>query len=70
MDRIHFRPHVETRTGENCKFCLSSDPEFATRRPMDKVVLSRQNGAASAHMSENGYILHRLLEIDHRTKAA
>ena len=47
------------------------DYEGASKRsPPDKLVSCKQNGAASAHVTENGYVMHRLLEINERMKVA
>ena len=43
-----------------------SDPEFEKRTPLDRLVRSERNDTATAHMSENGYVKHRLLEMDVR----
>jgi hypothetical protein len=64
MDRLHRKPqHQETRTGRDCRFCQRSDPDFGTRDPMDRLVCSDLNDTAAAHMTEDGYIKHLLLEI-------
>ena len=61
MDRFHRKPqHEETRAGRDCPFCQHSDPEFGTRDPMDRLVSSVLNDTAAAHMTENGYVKHRL----------
>jgi hypothetical protein len=66
MERLHLRPKQDTRTGHDCQFCRQSDPDFGTRNPMDKLVCSRQDDTATAHMTENGYVRHRMLEIEVR----
>jgi hypothetical protein len=67
MDRLHRDPPPkETRTGRDCKFCQRSDPDFGEREPMDRLVCSGLNDTAAAHMTENGYVKHRLLEIEVR----
>jgi hypothetical protein len=69
MDRIHLRPRPDTRTGRDCRFCKDSDPEFQNRTPIDRLVVSKQDDTAAAHMTENGYVRHRLLEIEVRLAA-
>ena len=49
--------------GRECQFCQHSDPHFGKRDPLDRLVCSELNDTAAAHMSENGYIEHRLLEV-------
>jgi hypothetical protein len=66
MERLHLRPLQDTRTGRDCQFCRYSDPDFEKRDPMDRLVSSKKNDVAAAHMSENGYIRHRMLEIEVR----
>ena len=67
MDRLHRKPRPkETHTGRDCQFCRHSDPDFENRNPMEMLVCSELNDTAAAHMTENGYIRHRLLEIEVR----
>ena len=66
MERLHLRPLQDTRTGRDCQFCRHSDPDFEKRDPMDRLVSSKKYAVAAAHMSENGYIRHRMLEIEVR----
>jgi len=33
---------------------------------MDRLVCSKQHDTAAAHMTENGYVRHRMLEIEVR----
>jgi len=70
MDRLHLRPLQDTHTGRDCKFCQHSDPEFGQHDPLDKLVCSKQNDTATAHMTENGYVRHRLLEREVRLGGA
>jgi len=65
MERLHLRPLTAILTRRDCKFCRQSDPDFEKRNPMDKLVCGKQD-TATAHMSENGYVKHRILEIEVR----
>ena len=66
MDLFHRKPKCrDTRTGHECRFCKRADPEFGRRGPLDKLVCSELDTAA-AHMTENGYVRHRMLEIEVR----
>ena len=65
MERLHLRPLQDNRTGRDCQFCRRSDPDFEKRDPMDRLVCSKQD-TATAHISENGYVRHRMLEIEVR----
>jgi len=63
MDSLHRKPQLkETRTGRDCQFCREFDPEFGKRDPW-KAVCAELHDTAAAHMTENGEIKHRLLEI-------
>ena len=66
MERLHLRPLQDTRKGRDCQFCRRSDPDFGKRNAMDKLVGSKQDDTAAAHMTENGYVRHRILEIEVR----
>jgi hypothetical protein len=66
MERLHLRPHQDTLTGRECQFCRLSDPEFGTRNTADTLVCTKQNDTAAAHLTENGYVRHRMLEIEVR----
>jgi hypothetical protein len=39
------------------------DPNFASRRPMDRMVLYKLDDNASAHLTEDGYVKHRIAEL-------
>ena len=69
MERIHLRPLPDTRTGRDCRFCQDFDPSFENRNPMDRLVCSKQNDTPGAHMTENGYVRHRMLELEVRVAA-
>ena len=64
MDSFHRRPQEQdTRTGHDCRFCKIADPEFGKRDPLDRLVYSELNNSATSHLTENGYVWHRMLEI-------
>ena len=64
MDLFHRHPeHSDTRNGRECRFCSSLDPQFASRRPMDRMVLYKLDDTASAHLTEDGYVKHRIVEL-------
>ena len=65
MERLHLRPLQDTRTGRDCQFCRHSDPDFGERNPVDRLVRSKDD-TATGHLTENGYIKHRMLEIEVR----
>lgn len=53
----------DTRHGQECQFCRLSDPDFEKRKPMDRLVQSQQSDSASGHLTEDGYIKHRMTEL-------
>lgn len=64
MDFMHRKPlERETRNGHDCEFCAKLDPDFGKRRPVDKLVHNKLYAIASGHLSEDGYVKHRMLEI-------
>jgi hypothetical protein len=64
---LHQRPaHDHPRTGRDCQFCQNSDPNFRKRNPLDRLVVSNASDNAASHMTENGYVEHRMLEIQVR----
>jgi len=71
MDFMHRKPQErETRNGHDCEFCAQLDPNFGKRRPVDKLVHHKQHATASGHLSEDGYVKHRMLEIAAKLKPA
>jgi len=67
IDRSHTKPlRRDTRTGRECQFCCRLDPQFANRHPMDKLVGSTLQDTASAHLTEDGYVKHRMVELNVR----
>ena len=64
MDSYHRQLlHKDSRTGRDCKFCLQFDPDFATRKPIDRSVQEDQDDSAASHLSEDGHVRHRISEI-------
>ncbi len=58
--------HIGSRRVNTCGFCRHSDPDFEERNPpMDRMVCSNQH-TATGHVTENGYVRHRMLEIEVR----
>ncbi|MGA2696565.1 MAG: hypothetical protein ABSE92_10915 [Terriglobales bacterium] len=71
MDFMHRRPQVsETRNGHDCGFCAELDPNFGKRRPVDKLVHNKDHATAAGHLSEDGYVKHRMLEISVKLRPA
>lgn len=63
----HIDPAVikrfDTRSSRPCEFCCQHDPNFPTRRPLDQMVISTRKAIASSHLTEDGYVRHRILEL-------
>ena len=57
------RKHEDTRSGRDCQFCAKFDSEFKKRTQIDRLVAPNRVETASAHMSEDGYVKHRILEM-------
>jgi hypothetical protein len=53
----------DTPTGRDCQFCHRVDPDFTKRDPMDRLVLSKLDDTAAAHLTEDGYVKHRIAEL-------
>ena len=70
----HIDPAVvnrfDPRSSRPCEFCRELDPQFAHRRPLDQVVASSRKAVASAHLTEDGYVRHRMLELRRITPRA
>jgi hypothetical protein len=64
MDLFHRQAeHTDSRSGRDCRFCSTMDPDFASRRPIDRMVLHKLEDSASAHLTEDGYVKHRIAEL-------
>lgn len=63
----HIDPTVsrkfDVRSGCPCQFCKQFDPSFHTRKPMDQMVLANRQNTAGAHLTEDGYVRHRIVEL-------
>lgn len=70
----HIDPAVvsrfDTRSSRPCEFCRELDPQFPERRPLDQMVASSRKAIASAHLTEDGYVRHRMLELRRITSRA
>jgi hypothetical protein len=64
MDLFHRKLEGrDTRTGRDCEFCFRADPNFAQRNPWDRMVVSQLDDTAAAHLTEDGYVKHRIAEL-------
>ena len=63
----HVDPDVmkrfDTRSSRPCEFCKELDPQFTRRSPLDQMVATTRKATASAHLTEDGYVRHRILEL-------
>ncbi|MGO9865051.1 MAG: hypothetical protein ACLPLR_15695 [Terriglobales bacterium] len=63
----HIDPAVvyrfDTRSSRLCEFCRELDPHFPQRRPADQMVTTSHKATASAHVTEDGYVRHRMIEL-------
>lgn len=53
----------DTRSSRPCEFCREFDPQFPQRRALDQMVGTGRKATASAHLTEDGYVRHRILEL-------
>ena len=53
----------DTRNGRECQFCRSFDADFSSRLPTDRLVHANVSDSASSHLTENGHVRHRMLEL-------
>jgi len=60
----------DTRSSRPCEFCRELDPQFPQRRPLDQMVVTSRKAIASAHLTEDGYVRHRMLELRQITSSA
>jgi hypothetical protein len=70
----HIDPAVihrfDTKSSRPCEFCRDLDPQFRQRRPLDQMVATSRKAVASAHLTEDGYVRHRVLELRRMTEHA
>jgi len=63
----HIDPEVmkrfDTRSSRPCEFCRELDPQFTRRATVDQMVATTRKASASAHLTEDGYVRHRILEL-------
>ena len=63
----HIDPEImkrfDTRSSRPCEFCKELDPQFTHRAPLDQMVATTRKATASAHLTEDGYVRHRILEL-------
>jgi len=57
----------DTRSSRPCEFCRELDPQFPHRRPLDQMVATTRKATASAHLTEDGYVRHRIVELRRMT---
>jgi hypothetical protein len=61
MDRFHREPMPDTTTARACEFCMRRDPGFTRRKLKDQLV--QNSHSASGHLTEEGHVRHRSLEL-------
>jgi hypothetical protein len=61
------KKRFEVRSSKPCEFCQQLDPQFPRRHPLDQAIgANRKTSSASAHLTEDGYVRHRILELNQR----
>jgi hypothetical protein len=62
MDRFHRElKKTDTPMARICDFCARTDPQFILRPDQDRLV--HGSDSATHHLTEDGHIRHRLLEV-------
>ena len=56
-------PRLDTPSSRPCEFCRDFDPKFVERTAPDQMVATNRKHTASAHLTEDGYVRHRILEL-------
>jgi hypothetical protein len=63
----HIDPAVskrfDVRFGSPCEFCQEFDPQFNQRNPLDQMVVANRQHTDSAHLTDEGYVRHRMLDL-------
>ena len=57
------KKRFEVRSSRPCEFCKELDPQFPHRHPLDQMVGVSRKTTASAHLTEDGYVRHRMVEL-------
>jgi hypothetical protein len=71
MDILHRKPpKTDTKMGRDCQFCRRQDPNIIHRHPMDRLVSDKSEDTASTHITEDGYVKHRMVEVTARVNVA
>jgi hypothetical protein len=71
MDLFHRNSRGKiTPMGRECQFCSQVDPDFAKRTTIDRQVHPNLEDTASAHISEDGYVKHRIAELRKKRSAS
>ena len=64
------KKRFEVRSCRPCEFCKELDPQFPHRHPMDQMVAANRKNTASAHLTEDGYVRHRIVELERLVSGA
>jgi hypothetical protein len=70
LHRVTMPRKIDPQSGRPCQFCKRFDPEFGKRNVMDQLVSVKASDIAWSHLTEDGHIRHRLLELSKRMNAA
>ena len=65
MDHINpaVIPRFDTPSSRLCEFCREFDGKFLERSAPDQMVATNRKHTASAHLTEDGYVRHRIVEL-------
>jgi len=58
-----FPNKAEVPSGSPCLFCQRYDVNFDKRDPIDQMLIGSGSGQAFSHLTENGHVKHKLVEL-------
>jgi len=58
-----FPSKAEVPSGSPCQFCKRFDADFDNRDPVDQMLIGNGSGKAFSHLTENGHVKHKLIEL-------
>jgi len=63
LHRARIPNRIDPQPGRACEFCKRFDPDFERRNLPDQLVTETASDVASSHLTEDGHVKHRLLEL-------
>ena len=63
LHRLTLPQKIDPRSGRLCQYCKKLDPNFDRRNSLDQLVSDTGSDTAWGHLTEDGHVHHRLLEL-------